>query len=460
LRNAVVTVQGPSNPIAGATGSAVEVGPLLDNGRFVGLPLLVSIFTTLTFVFDGFDIQAIAFAAPKLLTEWGIDKAALAPVLAAGLIGMAIGASCLGALGDYLGRKRALIASLSLVAIGCWLSAHASGLDELAIFRLLTGIGLGGCLPNAAALIVEFAPLHVRNVVMSITVVGVPIGGLLGAWLAGALIPAFGWRSIFMVGAILPAILVVTMIFGLAESARFLAVSPARWPQLAQLLNRLTKSSRYRPEGPYHIAEKASGKVGVAALFAPEFRHDTALVWLIFFTNVFAVYAFFGWLPVVISSTGLPLSAALHGALVFNLGGVVGSIVSSALLNRAGSRGILTILGIIAIASTFAAAQLHVSSSSVGLLLAVLGIAGFGINGLQVIMYSVTSHIYPTPCRSSGLGWALGTARLGGILSSYGGSLLLANGSATFFGGISGTLVLTLLGILLLRGHMPARASS
>lgn len=454
--------QGRTGPATGVAGAhdAVEVGPILDNGRFVGLPLLVATFTTLTFVFDGFDIQAIAFAAPKLLTEWGIDRKALAPVLAAGLIGMAIGASCLGALGDYFGRKRALLASLLFVAIGSWLSAHATGLDQLAIYRLFTGIGLGGCLPNAAALIVEFAPLRVRNVVMSVTVVGVPIGGLLGAWLAGALIPAFGWRSIFIVGAILPAILAVAMLFWLSESARFLAVKPNRWPQLAKLLNRLTSSNQYRPEGPYHIAEKASGKVGVAALFTAAFRHDTMLVWIIFFTNVFAVYAFFGWLPVVISSTGLPLATALHGSLVFNLGGVVGSIVASSLLNRAGSRKILIALAIVAIASNFAAMQLNLVPSSVGLLLAVLSLAGFGINGLQVIMYSVASHIYPTTCRSSGLGWALGISRIGGILSSYGGSLLLASGgSATFFGGLSCTLVLTLLGILMLRGHMPSRAS-
>jgi AAHS family 4-hydroxybenzoate transporter-like MFS transporter len=455
-----VSGHGRGKPVASAGADAVQVGPLLDNGRFVGLPLLVAVFTTLTFVFDGFDIQAIAFAAPKLLTEWGIDRKALAPVLAAGLIGMAIGASCLGALGDYFGRKRALVASLSFVAVGCWLSAHASGLDQLAIFRLVTGLGLGGCLPNAAALIVEFAPLRVRNVVMSITVVGVPIGGLLGAWLAGALIPAFGWRSIFIVGAILPAILAIAMLFWLAESARFLAVKPQRWPQLAQLLNRLTSSDRYRPEGPYHIAEKASGKVGVAALFTAEFRRDTLLVWLIFFTNVFTVYALFGWLPVVLSSAGLQLSTALHGSLVFNLGGVLGSIVASSVLNRAGSRAVLIALAIIAVASTFAAMQLNLSPSSVGLLLSVLCLAGVGINGLQVIMYSVASHIYPTPCRSSGLGWALGIARIGGILSSYGGSLLLAHGgSATFFGGLACTLVLTLLGILMLRGHMPSRAS-
>lgn len=436
-----------ANDVAG-----VDVGRLLDTSPFKGLPLLVAVFTTLTLIFDGFDIQSIAFAAPRLLAEWGIDKPALRPVFAAGLLGMAFGALSLGAFGDYFGRRRALIASVALVAVGSWLSTHASSPGELGMYRFVTGIGLGGTLPNATALIAEFSPLTVRNIVITVTVVGVPIGGMLGAGIAAQIIPAYGWRAIFAVGAILPAALTLALILWLPESPRFMAARRQHWPRLANLLNRVTRSSTYAGAGPFYIREPVAARVGVAALLTRQFRHDTLVVWLIFTTNVFAAYAIFGWLPTVLSSAGLPLATAIHGSLIFNLGGVLGSLAGAVTMNRLGSRPVLTVFGLGAVLSTFGAAFLPLSEpGGVLLLLAVLAAAGVCINGMQVGMYSVAAHIYPTSCRASALGWALGIARIGGILSSY---AVFGGGAARFFGEIAVVLLLTLLGVALLRGHM------
>jgi AAHS family 4-hydroxybenzoate transporter-like MFS transporter len=418
----------------------------------------VATFTTLALIFDGFDIQAIAFAAPRLLVEWGIDKPHLTPVIGAGLLGMAFGALGIGAIGDHFGRRRALIASVIVVALGSWLSAYATSPTELAIYRLVTGIGLGGTLPNAAALIAEFAPLAVRNVVLSVTVVGVPIGGMIGASIAADVIPAYGWRSIFIAGAILPALLAIAMLLWLPESPRFLAARPGRWPQLAKLLNRLTRSDRFHPSGPFHIREQPAAHVGIAALFTREFRYDTLIVWLIFFTNVFAVYAFFSWLPTVLAGAGLELATAIRGSLVFNLGGIFGALTNAVLMNRIGSRATLTVFGIGAVVSTFAAALVPLEQSdALWQLLALMAISGACITALQVGMYAVAAYIYPTRCRASGLGWALGIARFGGILSSFAGTVLVgpAGGVTGFFGGIAVILLFTLLGIVLLRGHMP-----
>ena len=136
---------------------AVEVTAVVDGARFGPYTLVVSVLTTLALVFDGFDIQAIAFAAPKLMSEWGIDRAALAPILAAGLLGMFVGALVLGMVGDRYGRRRALLASIALMAVSSLLAATADGPAKLGTWRFLTGLGLGGALPNAAALMVEFA---------------------------------------------------------------------------------------------------------------------------------------------------------------------------------------------------------------------------------------------------------------------------------------------------------------
>lgn len=446
----------------------IDVGQLLDTIRFTGLPVLVAVFTTLTLVFDGFDIQAIAFAAPALLSDWGIDRPTLAPILAAGLLGMGIGGLAIGAIGDYIGRRPALIASMALVAIASLMCAYASNPGELALWRLLTGIGLGGTLPNATALIAEFAPLKVRNLTVTITVVGVPIGGILGASVAAEVIPAFGWRSIFVAGAVLPALLTVAMLFWLPESARFLAVRKERWPELARLLNRLTASRRFHGREQFQIREpqQAVSRAGVAALFTREFRYDTVVVWIIFLTNVFAAYALFSWLPTVLSAAGLPLTTAIRGLLVFNVGGVFGALAGATLMSRFGSRRVLTIFAVAAIASTFTLGLIPLSDDrDVTRLLVTMAASGACIGALQVGMYSVAVYVYPTVCRASGLGWALGIARLGGIASSFAGSILLAlgHGSTGFFTGLAAVLVLTLIGIVLLKRHMPptlSRASS
>jgi AAHS family 4-hydroxybenzoate transporter-like MFS transporter len=438
----------------------VEVGRLLDTNRFGGLAALVATFTTLTFVFDGFDIQAIAFSAPSLLVDWRIDRSALAPVLAAGLLGMGLGALALGTVGDRIGRRRALIISLVLVAIASLASAYTSRPGELAFCRLLTGIGLGGTLPNATALIAEFSPRAVRNLLVTVAVVGVPIGGMLGAAVAADIIPRFGWRSIFIAGAALPGLLAVAAVFLLPESPRYLTVRRERWPELADLLNRLTRSQHYRGDQQFHIqdSQQASGRTGVAVLFAREFRYDTLMVWIIFFTNVFAVYAIFNWLPTVLSAAGLQLATAIRGSLLFNLGGVFGALASAALMTPLGSRRVLSLFAVGAVASTFSLGLIPLSREiGVATLQLVMVISGACIIALQVGMYSVAAYVYPTVSRASGLGWALGVARIGGILSAFAGSALLALGNPTmsFFSGIAAVLVLTLLGVLLLKRQLP-----
>jgi AAHS family 4-hydroxybenzoate transporter-like MFS transporter len=157
---------------AEALPQAVQVADIIDRCRFRGLPLVVSLFTVLTFVFDGFDIQGVAFVAPELLKQWGIARAALGPVLAAGLVGMAAGSLLLGPLGDRIGRRSAMAGSLLIVAAGSLASAFASSPGELVLYRFITGVGIGGSIPSATALMMEFAPVRVRNLAVSITVVG------------------------------------------------------------------------------------------------------------------------------------------------------------------------------------------------------------------------------------------------------------------------------------------------
>ena len=442
------------------TREPVEVTSVVDGARFGSHALTVCALTTLALVFDGFDIQAIAFAAPKLMTEWGIDRATLAPILAAGLLGMFVGALVLGIAGDRYGRRRALLASMALMAASSLLAATSDAPEQLATYRFLTGLGLGGALPNATALMVEFAPLAVRTVVVAITVVGVPIGGMLGAAIAARLVPALGWPSIFVLGGLLPAVLLLAMAWLLPESPQYLA-RRGRARELAATLNRVLGEPRY--EGSEHFTSRDVGmageRAGPLALFGPEYRRETLLIWLIFFTNVFTSYCYFSWTPTVLTGVGLPLATALRGLLLYNLGGVVGSLLGAWWMGRIGSRPVLLVLAGGAALSTLTLGLVEVTAEDNLMVMGCLLVAGACVNGVQVQMYMVALSAYPTQLRATGVGWALGTARFGGVLSAFAGSVVQALGSGLkpFFTSIALVVVVTFTGIALLRCHLPPR---
>jgi len=441
--------------------ASVALEPVLESARVRGLTLLVCALTSLALVFDGFDIQAIGFAAPRLLDLWGISRADLASVLAAGLVGMGIGALTVGGIGDRYGRRRALIGCMALIAFMSLLTAHAHSLTELGFWRFLTGIGLGGALPNATSLMIEFAPTRARNLTVACTVVGVPVGGLVGSIVAAAVLPAYDWQGIFYIGAALPALLALVMVFWLPESPRYLVTHVGHGRALSQLMNRVVGSGRYDAHDHWHLRDEQSTRPGVASLFAPAFRHNTLMIWMIFFANVLSTYSFFNWTPTLLTGAGLSLSAALRGSLVYNLGGVLGSLMGAVAMNRFGSRPVMIALASLAVLSTFAIGQVPLGAGlPLWPLYAFVFVAGACINGQQVQMYTLAGNAYPTRIRATGVGSGLACARLGGVLSSFAGSVLVhaGGGVAPFFTGIAAVLLLTLIGVVRLRCHVARTA--
>lgn len=442
----------------------VDVSAILDASRFGAVQCTVLAFTFLALVMDGFDIQAIAFAAPALTKIWAIERSALGPVFAAALVGMVMGAAGIGLMGDRYGRRSALILSSALVGLGSLASALARSPTELAALRLLTGIGLGGVLPNATALMFEFAPMVWRNIATAAALIGVPLGGMVGAALAKWLIPHFGWPALFAVGGIIPALLACVMLPVLPESPRYLAGRQGRAGQLAKLLNRICATDRYAPSSRFVVVTPCDARASaVAAIFAGDYLRDTLTLWVIFFTNVFSVYFFFNWLPTVLAAAQLDFGLAVTGSFVFNLGGVLGALVCAALITRVGSKRVLAGFGAVSVASVIAIAANPVFSADhanggIPLLMWSMAAAGCCINALQIGMFSVAAHAYPTFCRSTGVGWSLAIARFGGILSAFAGASFFALGltARNFFLVIAVVLAFALLGVLALRRHIPA----
>ena len=373
-------------------------------GPTAGMAVWVTILGFLIMTTDGYDLQSAALVAPVLTGAFKVKPEAMAPVLGASIVGMAFGSIALGWLADTAGRKRALLTCMALLSIGSLASAATPSLAALFWFRVLTGLGLGGATPIATTLTAEWTPPKWRTVAVAVVIVGVPLGGLLGAAVAATVMERFGWRAVFVLGAVLPLFFLLIALPGLPESPVFLARAAA--PPAQQRRGRIFD------------------------VFAPEHLRSTLTIWGSFILNSLTLYGFVNWLPLVLRSTGMPLSAALRGSLLFNVGGVVGSVVGSILIVRYGSRIVgasMASAGAVAAVlvgvAVIADGSLHEAQLA---LLASITAVGVCLNAMQNFLYAVAAHSYPTDIRGSGVGWGSAVARIGGYLSSSVGGLYFA----------------------------------
>jgi AAHS family 4-hydroxybenzoate transporter-like MFS transporter len=203
--------------------SQVDIGRILDDGPWTGLQKLVVLLAAFAIIADGFDGQLIGYAIPSLMAEWGVSRGEFAPVVASGLVGMGIGTACAGLFADRFGRKFALIASIVVFGVATCAIGFSQNIWQVALIRFIAGLGVGGALPTATTVTAEFTPLRHRTLAITATIVCVPFGGMLAGFVAGHVIPLYGWRGLFWIGGAIPLILPLILIVKLPESPRFLA---------------------------------------------------------------------------------------------------------------------------------------------------------------------------------------------------------------------------------------------
>jgi AAHS family 4-hydroxybenzoate transporter-like MFS transporter len=318
-------------------------------------------------------------------------------------------------------------------------------------------MGTGGLLPNVSALTAEFAPLRRRSTAVKLTLVCVPLGGMLGGLLAAWVLPRFGWRGLYGTGGTLPVLCAIVMWAGLPESPRFLARQPARWSQLARLLTRIghviPPGATFEDRAEHGPARAAS----LRTLFSPGLARETTGLWIAFFFCLGSIYLVFGWLPTMLTARNLDLPTASLGLAVYNLGGVFGVLVWAVLVSMLGSRGPL-LSGALACAGS-AMALLVVPIQAQGnhtLLIACLGINGLLANAVQVSMYALAAHVYPTSMRATGVAYSSTVGRAGGLLSSLCGSSVIQAG--IYFQALAIAMVCAFAGLAWVRSHFPAIA--
>jgi AAHS family 4-hydroxybenzoate transporter-like MFS transporter len=366
-----------------------------DQGR---LPVLVGSLCFMVLFLEGYDITSMSYAIPSLIDAWHVKPPQFTTALTAGSFGLLFGALSAGLMGDRLGRKPVLIGCTAVFGLFSLLTAFSTGLVSLAAMRFGTGLGLGGGIPIAIALATDYAPLRSPRRLVILMSAGISVGNTVGGFIASQIVRVTGWQAIFVVGGLLPLLVIPLLVLFLPESQALRAVDPA--------IRRTTPFDLFRN--------------GLAL--------RTSILWSINLFNLVGNYFILFWLPAILHAKGLTPSAAILATTMYALGSIVCALITAPIVDRFGVERIIA--GILCVG---ALCVLLVGAFELPypLLCLVICGAGIGIGGCQHGINSVSGALYPPAVRATGAGWALGLGRVGQIGGPLVGGTLLQLGWAS-----------------------------
>jgi AAHS family 4-hydroxybenzoate transporter-like MFS transporter len=414
-------------------------------------------------VLDGLDSQMLGIAAPSLIRSWAISRDSLGLVFALGFVGMICGNLMSGWIGDRFGRRTALVFGVLVFGLASLLTGFATNLEQVAVLRILAGVGLGGTPGTAAALICELTPARFRSVAVIVSAVCVSFGGILGGLAASAILPHLDWRWLFYVGGVAPLVAAVAAATLLPESPSFLASRPARVGELRSFLAAIHYPGSVEEfrESARDISLHTAATPSTRTLIAPPQLRDTVALSIALFTGMFMIYLMFNWVPTLLYSNGFPPASASIGLTSFNSGGVFGAIFAAALMMRCGSRRTLIPLDLAGVAVCVTLAMLSITGvHDMGKLLVALGAMGLSASAAQSALWAVGTHAFPTEVRARGLGLIGAAGRAGAIASALLGATLTRYGNTGFFGTLAVLLLINTISVALVRNHVPPLPSA
>jgi AAHS family 4-hydroxybenzoate transporter-like MFS transporter len=373
---------------------------------------------------DGFDTQVIALAAPDIAANWNVVPSAFGGVFASGLAGALFGSVVFGIGADRFGRKPSLIVAIVLFGLVSLLTPFCENLRELTIIRLITGIGLGGALPGVIAVTSEFATPQRRAAIVSLMFCGFPLGAVLGGVIAALVIPAHGWKPLFYIGGIVPLLLLPAFAAFVPESIRFLLARGEK--KKAEAIIRKMRATQIAVEGRSDQDAPRNAETPwklLRGVFGEGRALGSVILTVTFMLSLMLSYFLVNWLPLLSHQAGAGAGYAVLGVAALNLGAIAGCLTLGRLINRHGP------IVPISVAYTIGGgviALIGISGNSGALLLGTCFLAGAFSIGAQMCIVGLAATFYETSIRATGVGWLIGTGRIGAILGPIFGAILIS----------------------------------
>ena len=398
----------------------IDVHPVIDNARFSRFHWMVMALCALLLIFDGYDLFIFGVVLPAIMQEWNLTPLEAGALGSYALFGMMFGALLFGTLADRIGRKKGIAICFVLFSTATILNGFASNPTEFGIFRFIAGLGCGGLMPNAVALMNEYAPKRLRSTLVAVMFSGYSLGGMLAAGVGIYMLPRFGWESMFFAAAI-PLLLLPLILWKLPESVGFL-VRQGRHQQAREVLRKVEPGLVIEAGDQLQMSDAKGQGVAVLELFREGRALRTLCLWLAFFCCLLMVYALSSWLPKLMANAGYSLGSSLSFLLALNFGGMAGAILGGWLGDRFNLGKVMVAFFVAAAASI----SLLGFNSPTPVLYGLIFIAGATTIGTQILLYAGAAQFYGLSIRSTGLGWASGIGRNGAIVGPLLGGALMA----------------------------------
>lgn len=373
-------------------------------------------------VLDGMDVLIISYCAPAIATSWQIGPEALGIVFSVGLAGMALGALVIAPYADHIGRKKMILISAFLMGTSVFCTGFAQTVPQLMLLRLLSGLGIGSMLATTASLTSEYLPNRSKDFWVSFVLAGYPIGAIIVGYVAASVIPVSGWRMMFKLAGIASLVTIPVIFFFLSESIEFYLSKQPR--NALQKVNRILEKLKVSPLSELPNKSNRSRIISVDQLLSNTYRISTLKLWTALFFAFGCLYFLISWIPKLATNAGLSMELAIYSGTVFNVGAFFGIVVQGYISSKIGlKKTIAFFLGttafLMAIFNDFVGSDF---------ILLIFGLLGFTLQGGFVGLYAVAARLYPAEFRTTGVGWAIGAGRLGGVLGPALGGILIGWG--------------------------------
>ena len=398
----------------------IDVPSVIDDARFSSFHWMVMALCALLLIFDGYDLFIFGVVLPSVMQEWGLTPLEAGALGSYALFGMMFGALVFGTLADKIGRKKGIAICFLLFSVSTILNGFASSPTEFGIYRFIAGLGCGGLMPNAVALMNEYAPKRLRSTLVAVMFSGYSLGGMLAAGVGIYMLPRFGWESMFFAAAI-PLVLLPLILWKLPESVGFM-IRQGQQDKARAVLAKVSPELTLDATVTLQMSVEKSKGVGVFELFREGRALRTFCLWLAFFCCLLMVYALSSWLPKLMATAGYSLGSSLSFLLALNFGGMAGAILGGWLGDRYNIGKVMVAFFIAAAASI----SLLGFNSPTFVLYALIFVAGATTIGTQILLYAGAAQFYGLSIRSTGLGWASGIGRNGAIVGPLLGGALMA----------------------------------